>query len=161
MWDKIKRNAPGYLIGIAIPLAVGALSAFLTMGNMDIYSELVTPPLAPPSWLFPVVWTILYVLMGISSVIVYKSRELSPDAARRGLIYYAVSLALNFGWSIIFFNARSFLFAFLWLLVLLYTIVKTIICYVKAVPVSGYLQIPCALWVAFAGYLNLGIYLLN
>ena len=161
MWENIKKNAPAYIIGIAIPLAVGALSAFLTMGNMDIYSELKTPPLAPPSWLFPVAWSILYVLMGVSSVIVCKKRALAPDAARAGLVYYAVSLAFNFGWSIIFFNARSFLFAFLWLLVLLYTIVKTVINYLKVAPVSGYLQVPYALWVAFAGYLNLGIYLLN
>ncbi len=161
MWEKIKRYAPSYIIGIAIPLAVGALSAFLTMGNMKIYSELRTPPLAPPSWLFPVVWSILYMLMGISSTMVYNKRALDPDAARTGLTYYAVSLILNFGWSIIFFNMRSFLLAFIWLLILLYTIVKTIIYYVKVVPVSGYLQIPYALWVTFAGYLNLGIYLLN
>ncbi len=161
MWNRIKKALPSYIIAIAIPLGVGALSAFLTMDNMSIYTELEAPPLAPPAWLFPVVWTILYVLMGVSSAMVYNNRDREPREAARGLVFYAVSLVLNFGWSIIFFNLRSFLLAFIWLLVLLYTIIRTIVCYVRVVPVSGYLQIPYAVWVAFAGYLNIAIYLLN
>ena len=161
MWDKIKKYLPSYVIAIAIPLAVGALSALITMGNMQIYKELNAPPLAPPSWLFPVVWTVLYVLMGVSSAMVYNNREIDPVAARSGLTFYAVSLILNFGWSIIFFNMKSFLLAFIWLIVLFYTIIKTVLYYVKVVPIAGYLQIPYAVWVAFAGYLNIAIYLLN
>ena len=161
MWNKIKKYLPSYIIAIAIPLAVGALSAFITMGNMQIYTELKSPPLAPPSWLFPVVWTLLYVLMGVSSAMVYNNREIDPINARSGLTFYAVSLILNFGWSIIFFNMKSFLLAFIWLIVLFYTIIKTILYYVKVVPAAGYLQIPYAVWVAFAGYLNIAIYLLN
>ena len=161
MWKKIKPYILPYSVAIAIPLAVGTASALLTKDNMNIYTELATPPLSPPSWLFPLVWTILYILMGISSAGIYTNREIAPEQARHGLSYYAMSLVANFGWSIIFFNLRTFLFAFVWLLVLLYLIIRTILSYVKVKPWCGYLQIPYAVWVAFAGYLNLAIYFLN
>ncbi len=157
MMKKIKP----YIISIAIALAVGLLSALITRGNMDIYSTLVTPPLSPPPILFPIVWTVLYTLMGISAAIIY-TREFSPLPQRKSALYtYALSLIFNFGWSIIFFNLRLYLFAFLWLLVLLYLIIKTIIKYFPISPLAAFLQIPYALWVAFAGYLNFGIWYLN
>ena len=83
------------------------------------------------------------------------------EAADKGLSYYAVSLAFNFAWSIVFFNLRWFLFAFFWLLILLYLIIRTILCYKKVSTVAAYLQIPYVIWVAFAGYLNFGIWWLN
>lgn len=150
-----------YSVGIAIPIAVGLLSAFLTMGNMDIYQKVVTPPLSPPGFLFPIVWSALYILMGISSATVYLKKERDPLSAAMGLKFYAFSLLFNFGWSIIFFNLGAFSVAFVWLLVLLYLIIRTVICYHKVEPVSAYLQIPYIIWVAFAGYLNLGIVFLN
>lgn len=159
--DKIKPYIPTYIVAIAIPLIVGILSALITKDNMDIYSELKTPPLAPPPWLFPIAWSILYILMGVSSAMVLLDRDKDFESARCGLRYYALSLVLNFGWSIIFFNANAFLFSFIWLLALLFTIIKTILCYRKVNPTAAYLQIPYALWVAFAGYLNAGIWLLN
>lgn len=161
MLKKIKPYVLPYAVGISIPLLVGLLSAFLTRGNMNIYGEVNTPPLSPPAWLFPVAWSVLYVLMGISSAMVYLSRGESGAEAKRGLYYYALSLVFNFGWSIIFFNVESFLFAFIWLLFLLYFIIRYVICYAKVKPIAAYLQIPYVLWVAFAGYLNFGIYLLN
>ena len=157
MWKKIKP----YVISIAIALAVGGLSAILTMGNMDIYCELNTPPLSPPSSLFPIVWTILYVLMGISAAIVYTQRENNYQEARMGLRAYAISLFFNFLWSIVFFNFRWFGFAFFWLLGLLFFIIKTIVCYSKVNKLAAYLQIPYGIWVTFAGYLNFGIWMLN
>ena len=150
-----------YVIAILIPLAIGALSAVLTMDNMDIYSEIITPPLAPPSWLFPVVWTILYILMGVSSGIVWTKREKAPKEVDKGIAYYALSLAFNFAWSIIFFNLKAYLFAFIWLLLLLGLVLKTITSYHDIDRPAAYLQIPYALWVAFAGYLNFGIFYLN
>lgn len=159
--ESTKKTVKIYIIAILIPLAVGALSAFLTMNNMNIYEELNTPPLSPPSILFPIVWTALYILMGISSGMVYINRERDSSAYESGICYYAVSLAFNFAWSIVFFNFRWFLFAFIWLLVLLYLIIRTIISYKKVSPLAAYLQIPYAIWVAFAGYLNLGIWFLN
>ncbi len=150
-----------YVIAILIPLAVGFLSSLLTMESMDIYSELITPPLSPPGWIFPVVWTILYTLMGISSAIVWEMRQKDLGSANCGLIYYGISLIFNFLWSIVFFNLRWLLFAFIWLLILLYLILRTIACYKKVSPLAAYLQIPYALWVAFAGYLNFALWILN
>ena len=161
MFNKIKPYILPYAIGIALPLAVGIFSAFLTMGNMDIYSRINTPPLSPPGFLFPIMWTILYILMGISSTMVYLNRETDLAAATSGLKYYLISLIFNLGWSLIFFNAGAFLIAFIWLLVLLYFIIRSVLCYFKVDRVAAYLQIPYILWVIFAGYLNLGITFLN
>ena len=161
MWNKIKPYLSKFALAISIPIIVGLISAFLTRGGMDIYNELKTPPLSPPSWLFPIVWIILYILMGISSALVYINKEKDPKAAMQGLKYYAVSLAFNFLWSILFFNARLFLFSFVWLLGLLLLIILTIVNYKKVSPVAAYLQIPYAIWVIIAGYLNFGIWILN
>ncbi len=157
MWNKIKP----YIISVAAALAVGGLSALLTAGNMDLYSTVTPPPLAPPSILFPIVWTILYTLMGISAAVIYSEKENMPKEVSSALFVYAFSLFLNFFWSIIFFNMQAFLFAFVWLLILWVTILITIIKYYRISPVAGLLQIPYLLWVTFAGYLNLAIYVLN
>ena len=147
-----------FVIAILIPLAVGALSAFLTKGSMDIYNRINMPPLAPPSWVFPVVWTVLFILMGVSSAIIYLSDNKNKYDA---LKIYAVSLALNFCWSLIFFNLEAFLFAFVWLIILWVFILLTILEYAKINKTAAYLQIPYLLWVTFAGYLTFAIYLLN
>ena len=160
-WNKIKPYILPYAIAIAIPMTVGIVAAALTRDSMDIYGMLQTPPLSPPSILFPIVWTILYVLMGISSAMIYIDRDKNPDAAKKGLIWYGASLVLNFSWSIIFFNLQAAFFALLVLLVLLYTIIRTILEYRKVNPIAAYIQNPYAIWVAFAGYLNAGIWLLN
>ena len=157
MWKKIKP----YVISIAIALAVGGLAAFLTRNDMDIYKEIVLPPLAPPSILFPIVWSILYVLMGISAAMIYLRKDDAPNAVRDALSVYGINLVLNFMWSIIFFKFRVFLFAFIWLLALFAVIIKMILDFRKIKPISGYLQIPYAVWVAFAGYLNFAIWILN
>ena len=157
LWSKIKP----YIISIGIALAVGFLAAILTRDSMQIYSEIKVPPLAPPSILFPIVWTVLYVLMGISAALVYTNRDINPKTAEKALMIYALSLILNFSWSIIFFRFRAFLAALICLIALLITIVKMIISFYKINKPSAYLQIPYLLWVAFAGYLNFGIFLLN
>ncbi len=148
-------------ISILIPLAVGFLASLLTMESMDIYTSLKTPPLSPPGWLFPLVWTTLYILMGISWALVRENRKLDRNAASCGLRYYTLSLIFNFLWSIVFFNLRWLLFSFVWLLILLYLIIRTILCYKKVSPLAAYLQIPYALWVTFAGYLNFALWFLN
>ena len=160
-WNKIKPYILPYAVGLAIPLTVGIASAALTKDSMNVYETLNTPPLAPPPTVFPIVWSILFILMGISSVLVYTKRERFPEAATRGLRFYAISLALNFGWSIIFFNLQAALLALGVLIILLVCIIKTICEYRKVCPAAAYLQIPYAVWVAFAGYLNAGIWLLN
>ena len=156
-WEKAKK----YIIAIAIPLTVGLIAAALTMGDMDVYSKLKTPPLAPPAILFPIVWNILYILMGVSSALVYRDRENNIEATRKGLLYYGISLALTFAWTIIFFKFQAAFFALICIFLMLYFIIRTILEYHKVNRVAAYLQIPYAIWVAFATYLNAGIWLLN
>lgn len=153
----MKRAKP-YIFSILLALTVGGLSALSTANNMDIYDKIVSPPLAPPGWLFPVVWTILFVLMGVSAAIVFTSKEKTKDDA---LFIYAVSLVLNFTWSIFFFNMQSFIISFIILVALWVSIILTIIKYYPINKVAALLQIPYLLWVTFAGYLNFAIVLLN
>ncbi len=157
----MKKEIKTYAISIAAALAVGGLSALVTSENMDIYSKIVKPPLAPPSVLFPIVWTLLYILMGIGAAMIFLQKEENPQVARNALITYGISLFLNFFWSIIFFNMQSFLFAFIWILLLWASILATILQYRKISPLAAALQVPYLLWVTFAAYLNLAIYLLN
>ena len=152
------KKAKYYLLSILIALAVGGLSALLTLPNMNIYGQINQPPLAPPSILFPIVWTLLYILMGWSAATVYTSQE---EGKGNALFVYAVSLLLNFSWSIFFFNLRSFIAAFVVLALLWISIVLTIVKYYRIDKRAALLQIPYLLWVTFAGYLNLAIALLN
>ncbi|MBQ9938367.1 MAG: tryptophan-rich sensory protein, partial [Oscillospiraceae bacterium] len=119
MQKATKQKLKTYAVAIAVPLLIGGLSAQLTMKNMQIYEQVQTPPLSPPSILFPIVWTVLYILMGVSSAIIWRNRQRDEPAADKGLLIYAISLFFNFVWSILFFNFRLFLFSFVWLIVLL------------------------------------------
>lgn len=157
----MKKTIKSYVISILIALSVGALSAFFTRNSMDLYEDIITPPLAPPSILFPIVWTILFILMGVSAAIIYNNKTASQAQKNSALYTYGLSLVVNFFWSIIFFNMRAFLFAFIWLILLLFLIIRTIMKYYKISPLAAYLQIPYALWVTFAGYLNFAIWYLN
>lgn len=149
-----------YLIWILLTETVGALSGFLSREGMKVYMESITkPPLSPPGWVFPVVWGILYALMGISGASVFR-RE--PSAQRsRGLNLYIAQLTVNFFWSLIFFNAQAFGFAFFWLILLFVLVAGMVLTFYRILPVAAKLQIPYLLWLIFAGYLNLGVWLLN
>lgn len=157
MWAKLKP----YFISILIALGVGGLSAFLIRENVYIYSLIRKPPLAPPAILFPIVWTVLYILMGISSARIWMQRAAYPDDVFDALLNYTLQLIFNFLWPVIFFNMCTFLFAFIWLVVLWTSILKMIFKFSKLDTAAAYLQIPYLLWVTFAGYLNFMIYLLN
>lgn len=157
MWKKIKP----YIISVAIALGVGALAAFLTRNSMNIYEEINTPPLSPPGFLFPIVWTVLYILMGIGSAKVYVKGKEDGIFVSNALRVYALQLAVNFFWSLIFFNMRAFLFAFIWIILLWVLIIVMIKKFYEIDKLSAYLQVPYFLWVTFAAYLNLAIYLLN
>lgn len=141
---------------IFIPVAVGAVVGLLISGSID-YNSLEKPFLAPPSILFPIMWTILYILMGISYGIL-KSNDLVDENINR--IYYA-QLFVNSFWSIFFFLLKWRLFAFIWILLLAVLVVVMIIELYKKKKIAGLLQIPYLAWVLFASYLNLSIYLLN
>ncbi len=147
------------ILCIVIPLAVGGISALLTQQSMEVFATVVKPPLSPPAWLFPVVWTILYVLMGIASYLVLQSSK--PYRIRTALTFYAIQLFFNFWWSIIFFNIEAYLLAFVWILLLWFFILITMLMFYKITKPAGYLMAPYIVWVTFAAYLNLGIYLLN
>lgn len=159
--DKLKKFGKIFL-AILIPLIVGGVSAFLTMPAMKEFGKLNQPPLSPPSWLFPVVWTILYILMGIASYLIYINKNTYFYEERdKALIYYVLQLIFNFVWSILFFNMKWFVFAFIWLLVLWGLILLLIINAKKVNKITLYLLLPYLLWVTFAGYLNLSIAILN
>ncbi len=156
----MKLNLKTLIIAILIPLVVGSVSGYLTSSSVDIFESLVKPPFAPPAALFPIAWTILYILMGISSYLIYMSSgsEAQKYAALR---VYALQLAMNFFWSIIFFNYQLYAIAFLWLVAMWILIALTIKLAYPLTKLGAYLLIPYLLWVTFAGYLNLGIFLLN
>lgn len=146
------------LVYLAIPLGVGALAGILTKDSMMQFSLLNRPPLSPPGWLFPVVWTVLFLLMGYASYLVSRSDSVQK---RPALILYAIQLIVNFFWSIFFFNFEWYLFSFFWLVLLWVLILLTIRAFWRISPTAAILLIPYLLWVTFAGYLNLAIWLIN
>ena len=161
MIKKFLNQYKSYIISIIIALIVGGLSALLTMNNMDLFDIIKKPPLTPPAIVFPIVWTILYVLMGISAARIYEERHLESEKVRSALTTYASSLVVNFAWSIIFFNWQAFWIAFLWILLLEALVIITIFKYSKIDKTAAYLQIPYAVWVALATYLCTAIAIIN
>lgn len=156
----MKINIKQLIICIAIPLLVGGLSAFLTRDSMTTFSRVIKPPLSPPGILFPIVWTILYTLMGIASYLIVSSDAAKEDI-QNAIFVYALQLGINFFWSIFFFNLEWYLFSFFWLLLLWVFILYTMVVFYRITKPAAYLLIPYLLWVTFAGYLNLGIAILN
>ena len=150
--EKLKT----YAFSILVPLLLGAAVGLLTTRTMH-YDALVKPALAPPSLLFPVAWTILYTLMGISHGILKWNRLSTPDTET---VYYA-QLAVNLIWPILFFSLQWRLFAFIWILLLDILVILMTLRFYRKDKTAGLLQIPYCLWVIFASYLNLATYLLN
>lgn len=153
-------NKPRYLLWILGTEAVGLLSAFFSRGGMRGFGEMaVQPALAPPAILFPVVWTVLYALMGFGAARV----EAYGDSPHRpaALNLYVVQLVVNFFWSLIFFNTRHYGFALAWLLMLWVLIIGLILLFRKVDLLSAWLQVPYLLWVTFAAYLNFLVWQLN
>ena len=145
---------------IAVPLFVGLTAGLLSGGGMEVFAQLDKPPLSPPGWLFPVVWTILYILMGIASWLVLTSEAKREDIVE-ALIIYGASLVVNFIWPLLFFRLNWYLFAFAWLILLWVLILKTIRLFAPISKEVALLMVPYLVWVTFAGYLNLGIAVLN
>ena len=145
-----------YVKSILIPVIVGGVVGIIISGFID-YEVLQKPFLAPPGFLFPVVWTILYILMGVSYGIL-KSKGLTDE--KTDLIYY-LQLVVNALWSIFFFVFDWQLFSFLWIILLDILVAIMIYVFYSKDKLAGLLQIPYLLWILFASYLNLAIYLLN
>ena len=147
-------------LSLLIPLAVGGFSAFLTRDGMAYFKIVLKPPLSPPAWLFPVVWTILYVMLGAACYLVWVS-GVSPARRDRALTVYGVGLALNFLWPIVFFTMRFYFTAFLLLLLLWALAVVTALLFSCIEEKAGKLLIPYIIWLTFAAYLNIGVWVLN
>lgn len=153
----MKEKKP-LIVSLALSLGVGALSALLTRRSMELYETVIQPPLSPPSWVFPVVWTILYILMGVAAWLVWRS----DDPGREGaLTFYAAQLLFNFFWPQIFFNARWFGIALVWILALWVLVFLTWRRFARIDRTAGRLMLPYVIWVTFAAYLNAGVWYLN
>lgn len=149
-----------YLLWIALTEEVGALSGWLSRGGAQLYRlRLVKPPLSPPGAVFPVVWTVLFALMGVGAARV--SAAPASAARTRSLRLFWAQLAFNFFWSILFFNLQRFGLALIWLAVLWTLILRMILAYREVDRAAAWLQLPYLLWVTFAAYLNLGVWVLN
>lgn len=145
-----------YAKSILIPVIIGGIIGFIISQTID-YNYLQKPLLAPPSIVFPIVWTILYILMGVSYGILKSNSLIDPKTK---FIYY-LQLFINALWSILFFTLKWRLFSFLWIILLVIIVIIMIINFYKKNKLSGLLQIPYLIWILFASYLNLSIYLLN
>lgn len=154
------NNKKGLIKSIAIPLALGGVSAFLTRGSMEVFEKLNQPPLSPPGWLFPVAWTILYVLMGIASYMVMEAKA-DPDKIAGAMTVYIWQLVVNFLWPTFFFNFGWYLFSFIWLVLLWFLVLITTLRFYNVSKAAGLLMVPYLLWTTFACYLNLGVWYLN
>ena len=157
---KTKLKSVLFAIGcILLPPAVGALSALLSAMGMAAFDTLLKPPLTPPAIVFPIVWTVLYLLMGVALYRVCRTPK--NEARSRALRLFFRQLALNFGWSIVFFTLSAFYAAFVWLIVLWVMILLTMRAFFSLDRAAGWLLLPYLLWVTAAGYLNLGVAILN
>lgn len=157
-----KDNKKALLIAITIPLLVGVISAIITKDSMSIFDNVTKPPLSPPSILFPIAWTILYILMGLASYYIYINNDYMSNKYRRNsLILYVLQLIFNFFWSIIFFNMKAYFIAFIWLIIMWILIILLMINARLVDKKAYYLLIPYIIWTTFAAYLNIGIALLN
>lgn len=148
------------LIWIGVCLAVGAISGLLSREGTAVYASVMQkPPLSPPGWVFPVVWTVLYTLMGIGAGLVQA--EPASKARSWGLNFMAAQLVVNFFWPLFFFNLQAYGFSLVWLLLLWGLVLGMVLQYRKVVPLAAKLQIPYLLWLSFAAYLNAGVWWLN
>lgn len=150
------------IICVAIPLGVGLLASFLTGSAVSGYEGgFKSPDFAPPGFVFPLVWTILYILMGLASYLVLTAYRVPAEQKREALYFYGVQLFFNFMWSIFFFNLKLYLFSFIWLVCMWIFIFVTAKLFYKISKLAAYFLVPYLAWVAFAGYLNFAIYVLN
>ena len=151
-----KINYKLLIFNILLPLIIGFIGSLLGgFNNFDLINK---PSFAPPKILFPIVWTILYILMGISAYIISISND---ENKKKAYIIYLIQLVVNSLWSLFFFRFKWYLFSFMWILLLIGLVIVTIDNFKIVSKLSAYLQIPYLLWLIFASVLNLSIYLLN
>ncbi len=155
-----KRSISDMLIFIISAEVTGAVSALLSGGFSDFFDKYKEPPLLPPAWLFPVVWTILYAVMGYSAYLI-NAFDAEPAQKKKSLTLYWAQLALNFMWSIVFFRFEALWSAFAVIIALWLMIIAMIVNFRKISPLAAYINIPYLVWVTFAAYLNLATAMIN
>ena len=143
---------------IVITLLVGSFFTLFIMDSFNIYNTMDKPFLSPNKIVFPIVWSVLYILMGISLYIVSESKYLNKD---KSYLLYILQLLVNSVWPLFFFKFRLFFVSFLIVILLIYLVIKLILEFYKINKLAAYLQIPYLLWLIFASYLSLGVFLLN
>ena len=153
----MKIFAKKLAVSLLLPLLVGGTAALLIRDGVEAYGTMTQPALSPPPILFPIVWTILYLLMGIASYLVWTQRTPSCPA----LTVYLVQLAFNFVWPLLFFNAGAYGFAFFWLLALWALVVVTTVLFFRESRAAGLLMLPYLAWLTFAAYLNYAVWMLH
>lgn len=146
------------LINLLIPLGLGGISAFLIRDSVKLYGALEQPALSPPGWVFPLVWTALYFLMGVAAYLVWMRDSTGRTGA---LTLYGLQLLVNVVWPILFFNLQDYRLAFFWIVALWALVLLTVIRFFGERKAAGWLMAPYLLWVSFAAYLNAGVWLLN
>ena len=154
------KNWKTLLLCLVIPLAAGGIGALLAGGFSGSYEAMYKPLLSPPGWVFPVVWTLLYLLMGYASYLVYTS-EASMPRKRRALTVYGVQLVINLLWPLFFFRLGWYTFAFIWLLLLIAAVLLCRMLFRYIEKRAGDLLLPYLVWLFFAAYLNFGVAILN
>lgn len=150
----MKMNIKKIALYILIPLGLGFITSLLI--KTDLYNEIIKPEFSPPKIVFPIVWTIIYILLGLSNYLINKDKKEEV----KNLIYY-IGLAINLIWPFIFFNAKEYLLALIWLVLLIFFVILMIIEYFKKNELAAYIQIPYILWLIFAFYLNYNVFILN
>ncbi len=148
------------LISVAIAEGVGLLSGLLSGDIGAVYQQLQPPPLAPPGWIFPIAWGILYALMGIAAGLIWLNNG-DMLTRRNALNLYAIQLFVNFTWSIIFFRFMAFGAGVAVVLLLDVLVLLTLLRFWKISRPAGILLIPYLLWLLYATYLTIGIAILN
>lgn len=148
------------VLSLLIPLLIGGISAALSAKGMATYATMSKPPLSPPGWVFSVAWTILYIMMGLASYFVLVSK-VDTNNKVMAIAIYMLQLAMNFMWSLIFFNAERYFIAFIWLMVMWCLVIICMIKFFKIDKLAGSMMIPYVLWLTFAAYLNLGTVIIN
>lgn len=158
MKNMTKARVFALIICIVTPILIGFISAMLTMKDMRIFSAMDKPYFCPPGIVFSIVWTILYILMGIASYFVLMTN--APTGLKMlAFTLYAIQLIMNFFWSLIFFQAKAYLLAFVWLAILFILVVLCMITFFRVKTLSGVLFIPYVAWLILAGYMNMAAYL--
>lgn len=154
--NKFKKRIPGLGVSLFFPILTGAAAAFLIKDDLYIYESLIKPPAAPPGAVFPVVWTALYILMGVSSYLVYETEKYEE-----GLFFYSLQLLVNFLWPVLFFKLREFVSAFACIVVLFILVVEMTKIFFEGSKLAAILQYPYIFWLMYAAYLNFGVIICN